>query len=308
MYYFIVNKGARSGKGHAVWRDICRVLKKKEVKFAAYKTKYPGHATKLAEKISSYADKDIRLVVVGGDGTLNEVINGVKNFSRVMIGVVPVGSGNDFARGLGITGTTEEIVNGILSNDTFDRVDIGRVRTPEYGERLFAISSGYGLDALVCKEVDAGSMKKVLNTLHLGKLTYGIQTVRSLFSMKTFRASGSGDLEGRIYNKVIFTAVMNMPAEGGGVPMAPNASPFDGHFSVCCASGIPKWKTFMLFPKLLSAKHENRKGFDIFETYRLKMSFDKPVAFHTDGEYLGDVSAAEYECLEGKLILLNPIP
>ncbi|MBR0131950.1 MAG: YegS/Rv2252/BmrU family lipid kinase [Lachnospiraceae bacterium] len=309
MYYFIVSAASAGGKGLTVWNAVKKGLSNTDVKYKAYRTEHKGHAGELAKKISELPDEDIRIVILGGDGTVNEVINGITDLSKVKLGVIPVGSGNDFCRGLGIKGSVSEILRGILERkgEDYTAVDLGEVETDEYGSRLFAISSGFGLDAIVCKTVDESKGKKVLNSLGLGKLSYGIQTVFSLFSMDTFRAGGESDLETRLYNDVIFAAVMNMRAEGGGVPMAPGADPFDGHLSVCCAHDIPKWKTFMYFPKLLAAKHENIEGFDIFETFSLNMVLNKPVVLHTDGECVGEVSKLHFECKAGALKLINAI-
>ncbi len=322
------------------WRTLKSILDIKELEYKAFKTNGAGDATRYAEKITSLADDDIRLIIVGGDGTLNEVINGITDFSKVKIGLIPIGSGNDFANCLDIKESQERILFDILSKDEqftndsdvitekkrrkeavrtsdtnleeetpeYTEVDLGKVVADDKISRLFAISSGVGLDAIVTKTVNEGKLKYTLNKLHIGKLSYGIQTVGSLFSMDTFAASGESDLEGRLYGQVIFAAVMNVRCEGGGVPMAPEANPYDGHLSVCCAHSIPKWKTFMLFPKLLAAKHTELSGFDILETYSLSLSFDKAVVLHTDGEYLGDVKKVRFECLHGVMKLLNTVP
>ena len=311
MYYFIVSAASAGGKGMKVWHEVRLALEKTTIKYRSFRTRHKGHATELAKRISAIDDPDMNIIVLGGDGTINEVINGITDFEKVKLGVVPVGSGNDFCRGLGIKGSSAEILGGILEKSNkgeYTAVDLGMVSTEEFGDRLFAISSGFGLDAIVCKTVDGSRAKKVLNALRLGKFAYGIQTVFSLFSMDTFRAGGESDMETRLYNGVIFAAVMNMRAEGGGVPMAPDADPFDGHLSVCCAHDIAKWKTFLYLPRLLAAKHESIEGFDIFETYRLNMVLNKPVVLHTDGEYVGEVARLEYECLPGRLRLLNNLP
>ena len=308
MYYVIVSAASAGGKGIKVFKEVKELLDEKNIKYKAVKTEYKGHAKELAKKISAMPDEDINIIVLGGDGTFNEVINGITNFPKVKVGIVPVGSGNDFCRGLGIKGKPKDIMEGILEtsgNKEYTRVDLGEVETGECGSRLFAISSGFGLDAIVCKTVDESRYKKVLNAMKLGKFAYGMQTVFSLFSMDTFRAGGESDLEARLYNGVIFAAVMNMKAEGGGVPMTPSASPFDGYLSVCCAHDIAKWKTFLYLPKLLAAKHENIEGFDVFETASLNMVLNKPVILHTDGEYVGEVSRLKFRCRPGELMLIN---
>ena len=85
--------------------------------------------------------------------------------------------------------------------------------------------------------------------MHLGKLTYLMLTVQTLFSMKTFGAQVSVDEETYTYEKMIFAAAMNLHAEGGGVPMAPKSTPYDGKLSLSSAAGISKWKTFWLLHK-----------------------------------------------------------
>ena len=187
MLYFIVNEKSRSGKGAAVWREVQETLHAEKVAYKAWVTEYEGQALALAD--------DICLVALGGDGTANEVINGITDFERVRFGVIPTGSGNDMARGLGITGNPTENLKRILACMQMDKaqcrtIDLGEVRY-KGGEtsRLFAISSGLGLDAIVCKKALKSKLKDTLNKLHLGKLTYLLLTVQTLFSMHTTNAS-----------------------------------------------------------------------------------------------------------------------
>ena len=104
---------------------------------------------------------------------------------------------------------------------------------------------------------------------------------------------------------MIFAAAMNLPAEGGGVPMAPEASPEDGRLSLSSASGIAKWQTFFLLPFLVAAKQERINGFNIREENGFRVLLDKPMVLHADGEYCGDVTRVEFRCLEKKLWLLH---
>lgn len=311
MYYFIVNTKSGSGRAVRTWNNIKRYLKKEGVSYKAYQTKYEGHATLLANKLSKMKDDDIRIVIVGGDGTLNEVINGISDLEKVRVGLVPSGSGNDFARGLGIKGTKEEILKDVLSLDKDDvSLDIGKVIWQDEGEekeRLFAISSGIGLDALVCKMTETSKLKTYLNKLKLGKLVYLILTVESLFTMKTFNASVKTNDDLSEYRKTIFMGNMNMKAEGGGVKMAPNAVPYDGELDMCVASEIPKWLTFFCLPFLVIGKHASIKGIKINKSVNSRIVTDSKVALHADGEYLGDTNEVKYVCINKKLTMLNQI-
>lgn len=306
MLYFIINGKAQSGKGAAVWSELKAFLQSKEIAFKAVIAKYPGHAIEIAAKISSLNDDDIRIVVVGGDGTINEVINGISDFSRVKLGVISSGSGNDFAKGLGMSKNPTVQLERILSDTERKVIDIGKVTWDNCEKpRYFAISSGIGLDALVCKKALTSRLKKVLNKVHLGRLTYLMLTVVSLFTMDTMQTEtviDGGKPAKR--NKSIFTAAMNLRAEGGGVPMVPNAEPSDGLLSVCTISGIPKWCTFLALPFLVAAKHERIKGVEINNCKSYTVTTNKPVVLHADGEYVGDVMKVCFECEENKLTVI----
>lgn len=317
--YFIVNEGARTGKAAEVWKLVRGLLIEKGIVYKSYETKHKGHATSLAEHIAALPQEVVYLVVLGGDGTVNEVLNGITDFDKVRLGVIPTGSGNDFGRGIGLPKDPQTALKNILfcieqeqqTGKAPERIDLGQVSWPGADTpRIFGISAGTGLDAIVCKKALQSGLKKFLNKIHLGKLTYLLLTVQTLFTMDTAQVTytyyGKEQQEQTVdKNKVIFTAVMNLRAEGGGVPMAPHASYTDGLLSVCSAFGIPKWRTFLCLPFLVAARHEKIKGFDVENVLRMEITMSKPMVLHADGEYLGDVTQASFECLHHKLMLLQ---
>ena len=123
------------------------MLKERKIPYHAYTTKYYRHATELADQICSKPGK-INLVVVGGDGTVNEVLNGMHDFDRVTFGCIPSGSANDFARGFGLAGTPREILERMLDAKEEEYLDFGQVTYGEEGlTRRFIVSSGVGVDA-----------------------------------------------------------------------------------------------------------------------------------------------------------------
>jgi YegS/Rv2252/BmrU family lipid kinase len=307
MLYFIANQTSCTGKGAGTWKEVQNILDRKHVEYASFVTEYEGHATLLAKEICNKDDPDICLVVVGGDGTMNEVINGMEHFGRVRFAMLPAGSGNDFARGLGISRNARENIERILKGykkgiSCYREVDLGKV-TWDNGahSKLFGISSGVGMDAIVCKKALHSGLKTFLNKIHLGKLTYVLLTIQTLFFMDTGELTAEFDGEKKTFRKLIYMAAMNLRAEGGGVPMAPKATPYDGTLSVCSASGIPKWRTFFCLPLLLLAKHERLKGFQLNDCKSVKIHISKPFVLHADGEYCGDVTDAVFSCEAQKL-------
>ena len=95
MYYFIVNYTGGSGKAKKTWDRVHFLLKQKNIEYKAYVTKYGGHASELAKRISELDEDDIRLVVVGGDGTINEVLNGITDFDQYQRAIMNVESWTD---------------------------------------------------------------------------------------------------------------------------------------------------------------------------------------------------------------------
>ena len=316
MYYFIVNKHGGSGNARKTWHEVRHLMKEKGIEYKAYATSYVGHGAELASKVCALPDDDIRLIVVGGDGTINEVLNGITDFDKIKLGVIPTGSGNDFARELEIPRDTGEALDLVLSSIGEKRIDLGRVWADNGSDRIFGISSGIGLDAIVCKKVQNSVQKKLLNKLHLGSLSYILTTIKTLFVMKKY------DVNVRVYKEnkpevpdiienyavdycdLIFLAGMNFKCEGGGVPMTPGAKPDDGLLSVCAVNGVPKWKAFFKLTKLMKGTHKGSRGFNLYDAEKLELRAAEPMVLHADGEYLGDVKLITMEVLPKKLRVL----
>lgn len=305
MYHFIVNIHGASGKAFLKWNKIKELLKAKNVEFKVHVLQRAGHATQIAKEISQSEENDIKIVVIGGDGTINEVLNGITSFERIKLGVIPTGSGNDFSRGINAPRHDQEKALDLILNSKGDKkIDLGCVEA-DGKRKVFAISSGFGLDAIVGTTVNTSKIKKIMNFIHLNKLSYALLTVATLFKMQTYKAKISFDGSELVsFEKLIFMAAMNLPAEGGGVPMAPDAKGNDGQLSVCIAYGLPKWITFFKFPLLCLGKHSNSKGFLIKNCKTLDLFSEEPSVSHTDGELFGNLTKIHYECLPSKLTLL----
>ena len=98
MYHFIVNTKSRTGKAKKLWEEIKRELDDHSVKYDYQVTEYAGHAVEIARKLVRKYEAPVKIVVIGGDGTFNEVINGIKNHEKVQLGYIPTGSGNEYLR------------------------------------------------------------------------------------------------------------------------------------------------------------------------------------------------------------------
>lgn len=309
MYYFIVNITSRTGRSKRIWKRLEEELKRREVPYQAFLTKYKGHAGELAEKLTKkYQDTEISLVAVGGDGTANEVVNGIRDFTKVRFAYIPTGSGNDLGRGLNLPKNPLAVLKMILESEELYLMDVGKV---SWGRELehsayFNISSGIGMDADVCRRVNAAGMKVFLNKLHMGKLSYFLQTLVTLAEMPDVQAAfQTDDGEKKRIHGLICMAVMNHRCEGGGLPMAPSASAQDGELSICCIHGIKKFSALFLLFTLVKGKHVKFSGIDVMNCNSCTLWLQEPLAAHVDGEDLGDPVHLRYECLPGALKVMK---
>ena len=289
MYYFIVNPNSRSGKGALIWKELRRTLRQKHVSYKAVFTEYRGHAVKLAASVTAKASPEhpVYLIAVGGDGTIQEVLSGVKDLSCIYVGYIPTGSGNDFCRSMQLPQDPHEALNCILKRKHIASMDVP-VISIKGRKSHFAISCGIGFDAAVCHEVGVTPMKKVLNRVGLGKLVYLFVALKQLLFLKPVPVTLRMDEE-RIYpfHKVYFAAVMNQKYEGGGFKFCPDASPSDGYLDVIVVDGLSKLKVLFCLPTAFWGKHTQFTGIHIFRCKKVEVFSTVPLAVHKDGESAG---------------------
>lgn len=283
MYTFIVNPNSRTGLGLKVWRTVESELKKRGTNYTAYLTRYQYHAVKIAEKATS-APGQHTIVILGGDGTINEVINGITDLSRVTLGYIPIGSSNDFARSMRLSSDPLTALSRILIPSKYSHVNIGIL---EYNnkKRRFAVSSGLGFDAEVCHRIPFSKLKSALNRIFLGKLSYVGVAVSSLMlqtpKKMTIIIDGCKTVH---FDKVYFTTFMNQRYEGGGLMLCPKADPCDDYLDLFVAEGLAKLKIFCLLPTAFWGKHTRFSGVHTYRCRRADIKSVIPLPVHTDGE------------------------
>ena len=283
MYTFIVNPNARSGLGAQIWSEIETALQTRTCEYQVLKTKYQCHATKLVRELTADGERHT-IIVLGGDGTINEVINGIQHLSKVTLGYIPLGSSNDFARGFALASKPEEALTYILNPRRHTYMDVGAIVTGDT-KRRFAVSSGIGFDAGVCHQVAVSRLKLVLNKLKLGKLSYALIAIARLVKLTpknmTISLDGGAPLE---YRSVYFAALMNHQFEGGGFKFCPDADPGDGLLNLIIVSDMPKLKALLLLPTAFKGWHVHFKGVHTLTCKSADIISDIPLPIHTDGE------------------------
>lgn len=305
MYTFIINPASRSGLGLKVWERLEPVLKRKGVDYKAFKTGYQRHATRLVREITGDGQEHT-IIVLGGDGTVNEVINGIQNFTRTVLGYIPVGSGNDFSRFFHLPSDPEAALEFVLDPQAYADMNIGNIVYKDH-EKRFAVSTGLGFDAAICHQAVISRLKPLLNRLHLGKLTYALIALDRLHHLKPASLTVTIDDGPPLsFKGILFAAAMNHPYEGGGFKFCPDADPCDDMLDIVVASGITPLKAVLLLPLALKGAHTGFRGIYTHACRRVVIESDAALPVHTDGEPLFLQRRMEVSLLPERLRVMVP--
>ena len=323
MFYCIVNPSARSGKGKKIWEGLEGKFKERNLNYKAVFTKGPGHATKLAKSLTTdekyFKELPIKLVVLGGDGTLNEVMNGIADFEKVLVGYIPIGSSNDFARDLSYPKDIDKLMDTIVRGERVRSLDLGKLSFLSMTKpmsrlhdetisntRIFDVSSGIGFDAAVCEEALSSGTKNFLNKIGLGKLTYGSIAIRQLLGADRVPCDIILDNGETIHLKrFVFIAAMIHHYEGGGFNFAPKADLTDGKFDLVYAGDMPIARMFIALPLSFIGHYYWIKGIGHHVVSKVTIKTESPMWVHTDGEVSVKSDHITLECLKEKLHMMN---
>jgi diacylglycerol kinase (ATP) len=238
-----------------------------------------------------------QVFVAGGDGTLNEVVNGVAQvdggLGRVVLGIVPLGTGNDFATAIGVPAEPEAAVDALLRG-TVTAIDVGRVN-----DRCFLNISAGGFIADVSDAVRPG-LKTVL-----GKLAYLVGGAQVLLEHEPIAARVRNGAEPATAVSLLAFAVCNSRLIGGGRLIAPHAVVDDGWLDVCLIHAMPTLEFIALLRRVSNGDHVEDDRVTYFRTQALDLAFDHPVRLNTDGQVL-EADRCRYDVLPGAARLLIP--
>ncbi|KPU42274.1 diacylglycerol kinase [Oxobacter pfennigii] len=288
---FIINPAAGKGRALKEAPVIKAVMEKWEkIEYDIAYTERIGHAVDIAKAGCKNGYKII--FAVGGDGTVNEVVNGTAN-TNTALAILPYGSGNDFFRSLGIKGDTEKIINDTL-NGQIKNMDIGIVNG-----RYFINISSVGFDAEVV--LATNKAKKFLS----GSIAYIAALITTIFKRKSENIKMLID-EGEVEKKVLLAAVANGRFYGGGMEAAPYAVLDDGLFDICFIENMPKFKMLVLFPQFMKGKHEKFKEVKFYRSKKVYIECDRPLPLNIDGEVYKEKSI-RFEIINKGFLLAAPL-
>ena len=293
-FYVILNPTAGRGAAARVRALVDGEMARAGAAHTVVETTRRGHAAELAE--AAARDGWPAVVAVGGDGTVHEVVNGLMRAAgdgaSVPLGVVGVGSGNDFALLAGVPRDPAAAVRRLLAAEP-RAVDVGRV-----GDRWFSNGVGIGLDARVAIEVDRGrrfrgifmyldALRKVLRVFRPPRMAVEIDRERVAEGPMTLVTVGNG---GR---------------HGGGFWICPDARIDDGVLDVCTCDGLGTLGILSFLPRVMRGTHTGASCVHMHRARRVRVTSPDPLPVHADGEIVAEAAReVEIEIHPGRLRVL----
>ncbi|MDH4137796.1 MAG: diacylglycerol kinase family lipid kinase [Anaerolineae bacterium] len=292
----IANPTAGGGAGARAIPQIERLLNKYNLDFDIVCTKRRWHAAELAKE-AVMAEYDV-IVAVGGDGTSNEVINGLMEAKRAgkhsfAMGVLSVGRGNDFAHSVGVPHDLEHACQ-VLAEDHRRMIDVGRVIGGMYPQgRYFGNCVGVGFDAI--GTIEAAKLPRLG-----GFLSYFVAVLKTVFlyykaPLTTVEYDGQ-----TLTQPSLMISIMNGRRLGGGFMMAPDAEPDDGLFDLCIAHEVSRARIFSLIPHFLRGTQATQEPITTGQAAQISITaVDGTLPAQTDGEIL---------CIDGQHLEIELLP
>lgn len=268
----ILNPIAGRGRGGKVKESLLAALRESGIDFEAAFTGQRGAGRLLAKQ--AVADGFDTIIAAGGDGTVNEVVNGIAG-SQAALGVLPLGTGNDFAAMMDMpkcpVAGLERIIHG-----TRLAVDLCRVN-----DRFFASSVGAGFDGEVCYTANH-------KYRHLrGMVVYLLSVFSTILSYEPRRIKLTVD--GKEYHgEILLVAVANSRSYGGGMLVAPDAAVDDGLFDICLADKMSPLRVTMNLPRFVRGNHLSLPEVTMLRGREIVLESETPIYYQVDGEVLED--------------------
>jgi diacylglycerol kinase (ATP) len=294
--HIIYNPAADKGRAGKILPQVKELLQRHAVTYDLILTEGPGHALELSLKLAEHGCPLV--VAAGGDGTVNEVINGLmqarlNSSSRTALGVLPIGRGNDFAYGTGIPCDLNEACDALARNIRC-YIDIGRVVGGDFPlGRYFGNGIGVGFDAVVGFE--AAKMTRVK-----GFMSYLVAVWNTIFIYSNPPVFEICYGEQRVQKPFLMISTMNGRRLGGIFMVAPDAKSSDGLFDICMAGSISQVGILGVVPKFIKGTQAEHPEVIIVRTDKINIrAVAGSIPAHADGETI---------CIAGDELSIEILP
>ena len=251
IYYILANPNAGSRKGERSLKLLLPFLEKEGLSYKLFATEHTGQEASFIQIILEEKSTEDQLIILGGDGTISLALNALPD--DLPFGYIPSGSGNDFARSLGLSFDPIQAFKNIRHNKTRDFYVMHYKSQSFSGYALNNV--GIGLDAAIVKATNGGRMKNMLNALKLGRLSYFLTALHVLFSKKPFEISVYNMKNAFKFDNAFLLTFTKHPYFGGGIQIAPEATNLSKEIHLVELDRYSIPKIFSLIPSVLKGKH-----------------------------------------------------
>lgn len=297
-YHLLINQAAGAGNGKKISEKIEKLFLKNNFLYTAHRTNYPNHeleiVTQLVETtLVPWSDRTEApyplLIVLGGDGTLHQVVNQLKQLDvQVPVAYIPAGSGNDFARGINLPKEIEQIFWRIIQTQEPQELPIIAYEEKIQERKGIGVNNvGIGLDAAIVARTNHSTAKYRLNKYNLGSLSYIMSILAVLFKQKGFPILVEANGQTIGYKKAFLCTTTNHPYFGGGIAIAPMADVNKHSLDFILVERLPFYKIIWLIWLLLRKKQANSKYFHHISATKIRIVSTTPQFAQADGEELG---------------------
>lgn len=290
-HLFIVNPVAGKGRG-SVYVEVIKGIMGNQKDYIIEVTKHSGHATQIAKQYTS--KEDYIVYAVGGDGTINEVVNGMVG-SKSILAIVPTGSGNDFIRTIYPPYSQKTLIHRLLEGKTIS-VDLMQIN-----HKYFLNIASVGLDAEIAFHASAFKKIKFIK----GEVAYILSLFRTLLTYKSQRLKVSLDGEEVCNKKILLLAMANGRFYGGGIQIAPRAKIDDAKVDICMVRELKLSKILPLILKLFKAQHEAADEVEVYRARHMKIEGIDHFRVNIDGEII-EADQVTMEVVEKAIQVMIP--
>jgi len=286
----ILNEKAGNGQSINTWKSVKRYLDENKINYEIHLTQRNGDGVRLAEELSNNLKADTRIIVLGGDGTLNQSLNGVRKSHnpKTPLGYIPGGSGNDFNRGIKMNKQSPIVlIQKIMAMNSPKLIDVGKADFPQ-STKYFVNNIGIGLDAYTVYETNHSKRKDLLNKMKLGTLAYVSSLVTVIKNQDAFPLDVEYDGKTKHFDDAYIVSATNHPYFGGGVAIDPLATPFDQRLDLVVVHKISGWTFIKLFTELFTnGSHLQDRNVWYTQSSNYRLTSHAPEQGQMDGEELG---------------------
>ncbi|MBR0156504.1 MAG: diacylglycerol kinase family lipid kinase [Clostridia bacterium] len=290
---FIINPIAGSGHCRERFEQAAEVFKKRGMQFRTRYTEREGHAAEIAQNAVKEGVR--RIIAVGGDGTLNEVVSAVYDTEGVVLGILPFGTGNDFASAIKVPTDPVKAAELILDGEARS-CDLGTANG-----RIFTNVCGLGFDVDVLLNTEKHKKGRS------GMLPYVLGIVDSILHRKKVHAYVSLDGGEETELDSLIMTVCNGISFGGGMKVAPEAKQDDGLFDICIAKWVGLFRLITLLPKFIKGKHLGKKPVIYTRCREITIRTESRFTVELDGELI-EKTPLSCKILPAAIAVIRPGP